>query len=105
MSRHWAGDIRARSISLDMEPTSPRFTIGEVSLRSVWTYYFDLPVDFNRYPIAVLRYRAKNMHSTSDNYVIWMDDSTGSDYGGMTVFRSKELAPDGAVHELRKGYC
>src|SRR3972149_4670686 len=45
-STHWAGDIRARNISLDMEREAPRFTVGEANLRSVWTYYYDLPVDF-----------------------------------------------------------
>lgn len=101
-SRHWAGDMRAKSISLYMEKDFPRFTVGETGLRSVWTYYLDLPVDFKLYPIAVLKYRAKNIHITSDNYVIWLDDGTGPDYGGLVVFKSKELMPDGSIHELRK---
>ena len=101
-SRHWAGDIRAKSISLDMEKDFPRFTVSETGLRSVWTYYFDLPVDFKLYSIVVLKYRVKNTHITSDNYVIWMDDGTGPDYGGLVVFKSKELIPDGGIHELRK---
>lgn len=98
----WAGNLQAQKFSLEIvDNTFPRFTVGDPKLRLVWIYYLDLPIDFNRYPMLVLKYRAQNTASTG-SYTIWLDDGTGPNNGGFSPVRSNELIADGEVHILKK---
>ena len=59
-STSWAGNNDTKSVSLDDSGDFPKFTVAEANRRHVWTYYFTIPFDPNRYPIAVMTYRARN---------------------------------------------
>jgi len=100
-SSGWAGEINAKSFSLNLETDCPRFTVGDPKLRHVWVYYLALPIDFNLYPIVVLKYSASNT-AANLSYVIWVDDGTGPNDGGKDLFTINELIPDGKVHVLKK---
>jgi len=80
--------------------THPKFIVEDANSLHTWIRY-DLLVDFNRYPIAVMRYRARNL-TDKGWYSIWMDDGTGPAGRGVVVFDLSELIDDGETHELRR---
>ena len=78
-----------------------RFTIDDKDAQKVWIRYFVLPVDYKRYPILVLRYRAKNLAKMAE-YHIWLDDGAGPNGGGATALTVDQLIGDDKIHEIRR---
>ena len=68
----------------------------------MWLYYFDLPIDWRQYPIVVIRYRARNLDTSSRNYFLWMDDGTDPNRGGFHAFQQRDLVADERIREARK---
>ena len=99
VSSSWAGGQDTKLVALDESGDYPRFVVAEADRRHVWTYYFTMPFDPQRYPIAVLTYRAHNTHS--GNYLLWLDDTRGPNAGGICPFSTEQVVADGTVRELR----
>lgn len=101
-SSHWSSSLNTQNaamISTDaMQP--PRFVVTEPGRRKVWVKYFDVPIDPQRYPLVVLTYRATNTHAAANGYVLYLDDTSGPDYGGLLPFSSRDLQADGEVHSM-----
>jgi len=77
-----------------------RFAVTEPDRRRVWVKYFDVPVDPQRYPIAVFTYRARNTATHEKRYSIYLDDGSGPDYGGLMPFVHQAIVADGKVRTL-----
>lgn len=85
-----------RNARIDTTKGHPEFVVEDANSLHIWKRY-DLRVPIRDYPIAVLRYRARNV--VPGWYTIWMDDGTGP-WGGCTVFRPNNLIVDGETHEI-----
>jgi hypothetical protein len=85
---------------LDLTVPSPVFTVNEASKRCSWLYNLAVPIDVNKYPIAVLRYRAKNI-SRNSVYTLRVDSGTAAP-GVCRVFGGNELQADGEIHEAKR---
>ena len=102
-STRWSGDDypTAGRSSMDIQADRVRFTVEDKYCFRVWVRYFDESVDYKRYPIVVMRYRAADTIKNKA-YNVWMDDGTGPNHGGFVPARMEDLVSDGEVHELRK---
>ena len=102
----WAQPQESRLHSMGLDADFPRFTVSDPNLRNTWIRRLKPQLDWQRYPILVLKYRASNVRKTKmdkvTNYLIWVDDGTGPDRGGHILFMASDLVDDGQVHELRK---
>ena len=101
-SSAWTMGKGTENFAHDFTGESPRFSVGDPDKCMVWTRPLRLPVSPERYPILVLKYRARNTGSAGWHYVIWLDDGTGPRDGGLYVVRLDDLVADGEVHEIRK---
>ena len=90
----------AKNFLIDTKEGKPKFIVEDANSLHTWIRY-DLLVDFNQYPIAVMRYRARNL-TNKGWYSIWMDDGSGPAGRGIVVFDLSELIDDGETHELRR---
>ena len=95
------GRTVAGNYSAEIKDDAMRFTINDSNALKVWVRYFDKPVDYKRYPILVLRYRARNMAKQAE-YHIWLDDGTGPAHGGVVALRINQLVADDEIHEARR---
>lgn len=86
-----------RNARIDTTTGHPRFVVEDKNSLHVWLRS-DVRVPISSYPIAVLKYRARNIGQ--DWYCIWMDDGTGP-YNGCEVFELDDLIADGKTHEIR----
>lgn len=86
-----------RNARIDTTTGHPRFVVEDANSLHVWLRS-DVRVPISSYPIAVLKYRARNIGQ--DWYCIWMDDGTGP-YNGCEVFELADLTADGKTHECR----
>lgn len=91
---------RAGCIGTPQEDKSPSFVVAEPFTRKVWTKYLDVPVDSARYPILVMTYRAVHTAPLAPNYMLYLDDSSGPDYGGLVSLTQSDIIPDGKTHTL-----
>ena len=67
----------------------------------VWTYFLNTPIDWTRYPILVMEYRA--LRTEPDfKYVLWIDDGTGPNGHGLRAWTAADVIPDGQIHILRR---
>ncbi|MCK5114275.1 MAG: carboxypeptidase regulatory-like domain-containing protein, partial [Phycisphaerae bacterium] len=98
-SSHWSGPRNTNAVTMAQGKDSVRFVVNPAA-RKVWVKYFDIPIDPQQYPIAVMTYRAKRTHTTSSGYVLYLDDTSGPDYGGVMPFAQKDIIPDGEVHTI-----
>ena len=78
-----------------------RAVVSAAQCLRIWYAHLSLPVDVSAYPIAVLTYRASNLHP-DDRYVIWMADHPGRSDRGIEPFRHQDLILDGRIHQLRR---
>lgn len=99
-SSHWSSQKNTLSAVVQQRPEFEKFIVTEPSRRKVWVKYFDIPIDPRKYPIVVMKYRAKNIDTTSGDYVLYLDDSSGPDYGGLLPFKSCDLVADGKEHVM-----
>ena len=97
---HWAGLNNTSAVAMESHETLDRFIVTESSRRKVWVKYFDVPIDPQRYPIAVLTYRARNTDPQHETYALYIDDGCGPDYGGLMPFLQRDIVPDGQLHVL-----
>jgi hypothetical protein len=104
-SNSWADN----SNHLDTEQVSEesigdvtKFTVAEPGKWHVWTRYDkDPPIDVKRYPILVMQYRSNASGTGPGNYVLWLDDGTGPNRGGLFYCPPNYLVHDGKVHIFR----
>jgi protocatechuate 3,4-dioxygenase beta subunit len=99
-STTWSTFLDTGLLALDDSSGWPKFVVGAPDSMHIWLNYLTIPVDWEQYPVLVMTYRARNIKST-DDYVIWMDDTTGPSYHGICPFLSQDLTADGVIHELR----
>jgi RNA polymerase sigma factor (sigma-70 family) len=105
-SSWWAGAGRlghgtdTSAAALDLSGPHPRFIVGEKGKWHVWVAQLAMPVDTTVYPILKVDYRASNVVAdfAPSRYVIWMDDGTGPNIGGLYYFPPTELIVDGQAH-------
>jgi len=107
IDRYWlparrAGVLQSEAIAHKVQDGIATFVVGEPHRGACWTMELQEPVDFLRYPIVVVRYRATNTDEQQGRTAVWLDDGTGPNFAGVNVFSSEELLPDGQVHVLRK---
>ena len=100
-STNWGGQVDTPLVAMEEEKDRPRFIVAQAGMRHVWIYYFSVPFDAQRYPIAVLTYRARNTDPEGGAYGLWIDDSTGPNQENIFPFRSFDFLPDGEIHEVR----
>jgi peroxiredoxin len=97
----WVGsDANASIFGVEHDDGMARMIVGEANKSKAFRYYFDVPIDGERYPLLVVRYRAVDLPS-SNRVILWMDDGTGPNSGGASIFRQHQLVTDGEIHELR----
>ncbi len=100
-SSHWSGRSKNTHCAA-MVPGDEydRFLVTQPGKRKVWVKYFDVPIDPQRYPLAVLTYRATGTHPEAGDYALYLDDTSGPDYGGLLPFAQRDLVADGKEHVL-----
>ena len=94
----WASGLATQYVWDAVLPDSHLFGVGTPDRRCVWINYFPTPISSEEYPIMVLTYKAQSTAETNE-YVLWVDDTTGPNGGGITIARSNDLVPDGKVHD------
>ncbi|MFA9477994.1 M56 family metallopeptidase [Phycisphaerales bacterium AB-hyl4] len=99
-SSHWSHRFNTAAAALTMEPGHPHLHVFEPGRRKVWVNYLDMPIDVQRYPILVFTYRARNVERNTADYVLYLDDGSGPDYGGLQSVRQSDLEDDGEVHTV-----
>jgi len=87
----------AKNARIDTTKGHSEFVVEDAESLHVWKRY-GLAVSIAEYPIAVIKYRARNI--VPGWYFIWADDGAGP-WGGCPVFMLKDLVADGKVHEIR----
>jgi hypothetical protein len=105
LKRPWTArpDVAGSDVHLygaDLTVPSPVFTVAEANKRCSWLYTLAIPIDVNKYPIAVMRYRAKNINPKSI-YALRVDSGTAAP-GCCKLFAGAELVSDGEIHEVKK---
>ncbi len=101
-SSHWAGPLNATLAAMRAQGPFPKFWVAEPDRWHVWVKYFDLPIEVQRYPMLVIRYRVTATGPLKQGYVLWLDDGTGPDSGGLTPSAPDDLVLDGQVHEVTR---
>ncbi len=101
-SSHWSGPETntAAGAMLWQEDGHPRFVVTETSKRKVWVKYLDVPISAQQYPLLAMTYRATGTDPDAEDYVIYLDDTSGPDYGGLLPFLGRDVIPDGKLHTL-----
>ncbi len=104
--QHWypfpARQNRANCYWREYDNAIPTFFIGQPNKRYLWNYYPTRPINFSRYPIIVLQYRALNTPLNSEDYLFWFNSTTVNNRGRFDIISLKEIKPDGKLHEIRK---
>ncbi len=105
LKRPWVPrpDVAGTNVQLygaDLTAPNPIFTVAEANKRCSWLYNLAIPIDVNKYPIAVMRYRAKNIDAKSV-YTLRVDSGTAP-AGCCRLFTGAEIVSDGEVHEVKK---
>ena len=96
----WAGSfLNTELFYIDRREDHSRFVVDDANRRKVFIDYLDLPIDAGRYPILTLRYRARNIKP--GEYLLWLDDGTGPNGGGLAVLQAEQVIDDGQVHQLQ----
>lgn len=96
-------DVAGTNVQLygaDLTAPNPIFTVAEANKRCSWLYNLAIPIDVNKYPIAVMRYRAKNIDPKSV-YTLRVDSGTAP-AGCCRLFTGAEIVSDGEIHEVKK---
>jgi beta-lactamase regulating signal transducer with metallopeptidase domain len=96
---HWSSKQNTGWAHMEQLDNSARFAVLETQKRKVWVKYFDVPIDAAAYPIAIMTYRARNT-ADGGGYVLYLDDTSGPDYGGLLPFNQGDIVPDGEQHTL-----
>ncbi len=78
-----------------------RFIVNDPGGREVWYRRISSPPLWERYPIAVIRYRATGLSKKNFSYGLWIDDGKGPYFGGITALQFEHFIPDGQIHEVR----
>lgn len=101
-NRHWSYRHHPRPARFTQQPhgAGMRFRVEDPGTAQVWTMRFSPAINFGTRPILSVRYRATNTDPTAQWYMLWLDDGTGPDNGGLTPFRLKDVRADGQVHIL-----
>jgi uncharacterized GH25 family protein len=106
LKRPWTPrpDVAGSGVQLygaDLTVPSPIFTVAEANKRCSWLYQLAVPVDVEKYPIAVMRYRAKNINPKSI-YTLRVDCGIEKPAGVCRLFSGSEIVSDGEIHEVKK---
>lgn len=98
-SRGWGSQEHRSTTNARINLTNDHleFIVEDSNSLHIWKRY-DVEVPICDYPLAVFRYRARNI--VPGWYCIWMDDGSGP-WGGCRVFGLEEMIADGKTHELR----
>jgi beta-lactamase regulating signal transducer with metallopeptidase domain len=98
----WAGQSDTQRATMRVHDDSVLFSVYEPGKRKVWTKYPAWPIDWKRFPLVTLKYRATATNPTVGQYLLWLDDGTGPNGGnGKVIFYLKDALPDGRPHEMR----
>src|SRR4051812_11362396 len=96
-----AGQPNADVVSIDLKGEHAKFASYDANLPSYFEYRLHIPTQIDHLPILVLKYRALNLDTSSDQPAVYLDVTP---HGGMH-FRSaaklSELVSDGKDQELR----
>ena len=98
-SVNWPGSPDSQVAGMDEAAGHPRMAVAEPGKLHTWKRALAIPFDPERYPIAVLTYRASGSLG-GDGRVLWLDDTTGPAKGGINVFYSQDLVADGKIREI-----
>ncbi len=106
LKRPWTPrpDVAGSNVQLyggDLTVPSPVFTVAEANKRCSWLYQLAVPIDVEKYPIAVMRYRAKNINPKSV-YTLRVDCGVENPPGVCRLFPGNELESDGEIHEVKR---
>jgi uncharacterized GH25 family protein len=106
LKRRWTPrpDVAGSGVQLygaDLTVPSPIFTVAEANKRCSWLYQLAVPIDVEKYPIAVMRYRAKNIAPKSV-YTLRVDCGIEKPAGVCRLFNGSEIVSDGEIHEAKK---
>jgi hypothetical protein len=95
-------DPPADNVSMDLSGEHPKFTSREAGANGVFEYRLHCPVDRNRYPFMIVRYRAKNIDTTQKRAGISFIDPAANRGSIRDIVKLSEFNCDGDEHELKK---
>ena len=76
-----------------------RFVVDQVESLRVWKRRANM-IDPTQRPIMTVRYRARNVDTTSHWYLIWLNDGTNPVHRGVKPISLWQVIADGEVQEL-----
>src|SRR5438067_8706894 len=88
-------------VSIDLKGELAKFCSYDANLLGTFEYRLHIPTSGENYPIFVLRYRATNLDTTSEEPGLWIDISPDGRMRFRPVAKLKEFIADGREHELR----
>ena len=100
---HWIlEDSGTMLAALEQDYVWTSFVVNAPDKRHVWYHEFDLPIDWQRYPFLVIRYRAWNTNPKSEDYLLAVPETDERGRRMKTLIAHNELKPDGTAREVRK---
>jgi len=100
---HWIlEDFGTMIAALDQDYVRTGFVVHAPDKRHVWYHELDLPIDWQRYPFLVVRYRAINTSPSSEDYLLAVPECDARGRRMKTLIAHSEVKPDGNLHEVRK---
>ncbi|MHC4124685.1 MAG: M56 family metallopeptidase, partial [Planctomycetota bacterium] len=100
-SSQWAWHKNTNAVAIQQYDDFMRFFVNEPDKLHIWVKYFDVPIDPWRYPIVVMTYRAKETNTSfNKRSVLYLDDSSSPEYGGISVCSFPDIIADGREHTL-----
>jgi|GEM_PF-2355937 len=100
-SSTWSYSAHSRMASMEYLPDRVRFKLYEPKRNHIWVTYLARPVDWKKYPIAVVTYRAQNLPVKAGRYAMWIDFGPGPNHnGGSTAFFQREMVADGEIQRM-----
>jgi hypothetical protein len=98
---NWDSNTPPAVYGVDTTGDAPHFSIVDPNAQSLWVYRLALPVDLTKYPIVVIKYRAKNTNPDSTRLLRLVAEKDGVK-SRVDAFKGSDLVSDGQVHEIQQ---